>query len=95
MRGYRLAPLVWAAGMMIGVATAYTRMAADRHYFTDVLGGAAIGTVVGGAMPLLFHRPVTSSDETQRAFLGGVIGRPTVMATPIPHGQMFGVGCTF
>ena len=53
MRGYRLAPLVWAAGMMIGVATAYTRMAADRHYFTDVLGGAVIGTAVGGAMPLL------------------------------------------
>lgn len=55
LRGYRIAPLVWATGMMLGAATAYTRMAADRHYFTDTLAGAAIGTLTGAAVPLVFH----------------------------------------
>ena len=89
MRGYRLAPLVWAAGMMVGVATAYTRIAADRHYFTDVLAGAAIGTVVGGGVPLLFHRPIEG--EASATWLA----RTRLVATPVPGGQMVGVGGTF
>ena len=88
MRGYRLAPLVWVCGLMFGAATAYTRMAADRHYFTDVLAGAAIGTVVGGGVPLLFHRPSTS--ETASWFQ-----RATIVATPLPHGQMIGAFGSF
>src|SRR5207302_645797 len=59
-RGYRLAPLVWAAGMMLGAATAYTRIAADRHYFTDTLAGALIGSTVGAAVPLVFHDHTTA-----------------------------------
>lgn len=88
MRGYRLAPLVWTCGLLFGVATAYARMAADRHYFTDVLAGAAIGTVVGGGVPLLFHRPSSheSASWVQRAHL---------VATPLPRGQMVGVGWSF
>lgn len=89
LRGYRLAPLVWVAGMMVGVATAYTRLAADRHYFTDVLGGAAIGTVVGGGIPLLFHRPIDSERSTSW------LGRTRLVATPVPRGQMLGIGGTF
>jgi membrane-associated phospholipid phosphatase len=89
MRGYRLAPLVWAAGLMVGAATAYTRIAADRHYFTDVLAGAAIGTVVGGGVPLLFHRPVESDAAASW------LQRTRLVATPIPSGQMVGVGGTF
>jgi len=81
MRGYRVAPLVWTAGLVLGVATAYTRMAADRHYFTDVLAGAAIGTVTGAAVPLLFH-PAREL-------------RLTLTASPIPHGQLIGVGGSF
>ena len=89
MRGYRLAPLVWAGGLLLGVATAYTRMAADRHYFTDVLAGAAIGTVVGGGVPLLFHRPTRGDRHA------GWLERATFTATPIPQGQMIGVGWSF
>ena len=88
MRGYRLAPLVWAAGLMFGVATAYTRMAADRHYFTDVLAGAAIGTVVGGGVPLLFHQP---ADGERTSWLQ----RATIVATPLRQGQMVGMGWSF
>ena len=89
MRGYRLAPLVWASGMMIGVATAYTRIACDRHYFTDTLAGAAIGTVVGGGIPLLFHRPVDATSSS------GMLDRVRFMATPLPRGQMIGLGGSF
>ena len=91
MRGYRLAPLVWAAGLMFGVATAYTRMAADRHYFTDTLAGAAIGTLVGGAVPLLFHPPTASGEVTA----GGWLRRATLVATPVPRGHLLGVGWSF
>ncbi len=84
MRGYRLAPLVWASGMMLGVATAYTRMAADRHYFTDTLAGAAVGVVFGGGVPLLFHRPVEADGL-------GFAARMRPMATPVPGGQVVGL----
>lgn len=89
MRGYRLAPLVWAAGLTFGVATAYTRMAADRHYFTDTLAGAAIGTLVGGAVPLLFHPAAGEGRSTTW------LGRATLVATPIPRGHLLGVGWAF
>jgi len=60
LRGYRLAPAFWAIGGFLAVSTAYLRLAADRHYFTDVLAGAAVGTTVGVGVPWLFHR---QSDE--------------------------------
>jgi membrane-associated phospholipid phosphatase len=56
MRKYRSAPLVWAAGLVSAAAVGYLRIAADRHYFTDVLTGAAAGSAVGFAVPYLFHR---------------------------------------
>jgi membrane-associated phospholipid phosphatase len=84
MRGYRLAPLVWTAGILFGVGTAYTRMAADRHYFTDVLAGAGIGTAVGAGIPLLFHAPVSPLGEHAR-----------FMTAPVAGGQIVGIGGTF
>ena len=94
MRGYRLAPLVWAAGLVLGVATAYTRIAAVRHYFTDTLAGAAIGTVVGGAVPLVFHAPTRGDAGADGAPRSG-LARPAIAAMPIPRGQMVSVGWLF
>jgi membrane-associated phospholipid phosphatase len=54
-RGYWTAPYVAGAGAVLGVATGTLRMAADMHWLTDVLAGAAVGTGVGVAMPLLLH----------------------------------------
>lgn len=86
-RGYRLAPLVWGVGLTLGVATAYFRVAADRHYFTDVLAGAAIGTLVGGGVPFLLH-PVVPADAAGA-------GRPRVTLMPSPQGGMIGLSGTF
>jgi membrane-associated phospholipid phosphatase len=52
-RGYRLAPVIWATGLTVAATTAYLRMAADRHYFTDVLAGGAVGALGGALIPRL------------------------------------------
>ncbi len=54
-RGYALAPLVWATGLTLAATTGYLRIAADRHYATDVLVGAAMGSLVGYLWPVLVH----------------------------------------
>ncbi len=66
MRGYRSAPAVWAIGLPLAFATSYLRIAADRSYFTDVVGGMLVGSLVGVGAPLLFHRPVSD-----RVIVGG------------------------
>lgn len=54
-RGYKLEPVIWATGITLATTTAYLRIGADKHYFSDVLTGAVTGTAVGIAVPLLFH----------------------------------------
>ncbi len=75
LRGYRLAPVIWAIGLPLAAATGYLRIAADRHYFSDVVGGMIVGSLAGIGIPLLFHRPAS-----ERVQLGG---------TPVPGGQLF------
>src|SRR5262249_35038838 len=55
IRGYRLAPGVWARGPRLAPATRYPRLGPDQHYFSDVLTGAIIGTAIGFVVPWL-HR---------------------------------------
>jgi membrane-associated phospholipid phosphatase len=57
MRGYRLAPWIWGAGLTIAAVSAYLRIAAERHYFSDVMTGSIIGSLTGFAVPYLFHNP--------------------------------------
>lgn len=57
MRGYRLAPLVLGVGLASATAVGYLRIAADKHYFSDVMVGAVVGSVVGSILPLVFHHP--------------------------------------
>jgi membrane-associated phospholipid phosphatase len=56
MRGYRLAWVMWASGLVLASVGGYLRIAADRHYATDVLTGALIGSAVGFSVPYFFHR---------------------------------------
>jgi len=56
MRGYRSAPWVWAGGMTLATGVAYLRVAGDAHWATDVVAGAAMGGLVGFAIPWFFHR---------------------------------------
>lgn len=80
LKGERSAPLVWATGMSLAVTTAYARVAADKHYLSDVLVGALVGTTVGIAVPL-FHRPSSYGgrghrDDGGRPKVRGIMGAP-------------------
>jgi membrane-associated phospholipid phosphatase len=55
MRGYRLAPLVLGIGAAAAVSVGYLRIAADKHYFSDVMVGAVLGSLVGAFVPIVFH----------------------------------------
>ena len=52
---YRLAPLVWATGLTFAAATGYLRIAADKHYASDVLIAAGIGSAFGVLLPPVLH----------------------------------------
>lgn len=55
LRGYRSWPWILGLGMAGAAATGWLRMAADRHWATDVLVGAAVGTAAGLGIPAWLH----------------------------------------
>lgn len=55
LRGYRFAWLTWAAAVPLALTTATLRMAADKHWMSDILVGAALGSAFAVAVPILFH----------------------------------------
>lgn len=57
MQGMPGAGWVLGGGLALAAFTGYLRMGAEQHYLTDVLTGAAVGSLVGWAVPFLFHRP--------------------------------------
>jgi membrane-associated phospholipid phosphatase len=72
VKGYKAAPWIWATGMTIAAATGYLRIAADKHYLTDVLTGAVLGTAIGFAVPY-YHRPCTSDRPCVTAFSASTV----------------------
>ena len=57
LRKYPGSHWIWIAGLAAAATTGYLRMAADKHYFTDVLSAAATSTLIGFAIPYFGHRP--------------------------------------
>jgi membrane-associated phospholipid phosphatase len=55
----RLAPWIWGGGMTLAAATGYLRIAADRHWTTDVLVGAAAGAAAGWLVPKLHEHDLS------------------------------------
>jgi membrane-associated phospholipid phosphatase len=58
MRKHRLAPVMWVAGLLLAGTSGYLRIAADRHYASDVLTGAVMGSAIGIGVPYFAHRPM-------------------------------------
>ncbi|MDB4937373.1 MAG: hypothetical protein JWP87_4345 [Labilithrix sp.] len=78
MRGYRLAPVVWATGLSLATSVGYLRIAADKHYFSDVMVGAIVGSIVGIGVPLLFHSPASSDAANPPSASGQALSAPPV-----------------
>jgi membrane-associated phospholipid phosphatase len=83
LRGSRAAP--WVLGIGLGAATTvgWLAVASDRHYLTDALAGAVLGSAIGWGVPWLLHR----STGTTGAAPGGVAGRGAT--TPLPLGVAY------
>jgi membrane-associated phospholipid phosphatase len=52
------APWAWAVGLTLASAVGYFRIAADAHWLTDVVAGAAVGSAFGVGVPLFEKRLV-------------------------------------
>jgi membrane-associated phospholipid phosphatase len=65
----------WLGLATFGAAalTGYLRIAADRHWLTDVVTGAAVGTAAGLVVPLLAYQPADGR-------------KPAVVLAPAPGG---------
>ncbi len=74
MRGYRYAPLIWGSGLAIAATTGYLRIAADKHYLTDVIAGSVIGSAMGFLIPYIFHRPMESNGSDIMVSVAQVTG---------------------
>ena len=42
--------IVWISALGLASATGYFRIAADKHYFSDVFVGAIVGSLIGNTM---------------------------------------------
>jgi len=56
MHGYRNAKGIWISGLTLASVTGVLRMKADKHYLSDILVGAAAGSLAGWFLPKL-HAP--------------------------------------
>lgn len=70
LRNYRLAPLVLGTQLAAAFSVGYLRIAADRHYFSDVMVGVVLGSLIGTLVPLLFHGPSDAQPAPPSALTG-------------------------
>ncbi|MFO0662434.1 MAG: phosphatase PAP2 family protein [Polyangiaceae bacterium] len=81
MRDYKAEPLFWSVGMGLAALVGYMRIAADKHYFTDVLVGALVGTASGILVPQLLHPAVDPPGKTpEGAPVGPNLGSPATFS---------------
>lgn len=59
-------PIACVAASTAAGAVGWERMLADEHYLTDVIAGAALGTVSGAVLPHLFVYAWDDPDEAAR-----------------------------
>lgn len=78
-----------AGGYAVAATTASFRVAADMHYASDVLLGAAVGTLVGYAVPLL-HYSSLGGGSTKKVSAAGELRLHLI---PAPNG--LGLAGTF
>ncbi|MBN2722625.1 MAG: phosphatase PAP2 family protein [Deltaproteobacteria bacterium] len=68
MKGWKYASVSWGVNMTLATLTGYFRIAADRHYFSDVLIGAITGIAAGLLIPRL-HKVSSDSESNTKSEL--------------------------
>jgi membrane-associated phospholipid phosphatase len=63
----------WIVTGVVGTSVALERVADGRHFPTDVIAGAVMGTAVGIVVPWLHSRDGTGSPQATRATGGGML----------------------
>jgi membrane-associated phospholipid phosphatase len=71
LRGYKNRAWIWAVGLPLATTVPLLRMAADKHYLTDVAVGAVMGSAFGVAVPLLLHGRVNESSSALSLHVSG------------------------
>jgi membrane-associated phospholipid phosphatase len=75
--------MVWAVGLTGAMAVGYLRIAADKHYLSDVLTAVVVGSLVGVGVPLLFHSAKAS--VAAPTGVGGPGPAPAAAQTPFGY----------
>jgi hypothetical protein len=76
--------------ILLAGTTGYLRVASDQHYVTDVMVGAAVGSLSGFLVPWLFHYRTSGGGNPLAASLPG---GGFITIAPVPNGA--GVGGIF
>ena len=87
LRNYRLAPMVLGTQLAAAITVGYLRIAADRHYLSDVMTGAVLGSLIGTLVPLLFHnassaQPVSATGTNAQGLSTGLGTAPAQLTLP-------------
>jgi len=61
--------LIWSSGLFLASATSYLRIAADRHYMSDVLTGLVIGSALGYFISRNQHKKFFATSAKKKADL--------------------------
>ncbi|NPC75152.1 phosphatase PAP2 family protein [Corallococcus sp. AB004] len=88
MRGYKHQAVVWGVGLPLAASVGLLRMGADKHYLSDVITGAVLGTAFGVAVPLLLHGRVDDTPPTTAR-------ASSVSLNPMVGTQMVGLSGAF
>ncbi len=80
----QMGAVICASGFVLAGTTGALRMAGDVHNFSDVLVGAAVGTLVGFGLPWLFHYRFGDIDDPPGA--AADTGGPTLQLAPMGLG---------
>lgn len=84
---------VWAAGGAIAASTGIFRIRAGRHYPTDVLVGAVVGTAAGIGITMAVAPDATLRWQDGAALAGGVaLGAAVASLVPMPSDVVVPLG---
>lgn len=70
----RTSDLLWASSLSVAAFTGYARVAAGKHYPSDVIVGAAVGSAIGVLVPRM-HRRRGPASATVSASPAGIVVR--------------------